>query len=89
MARTNDNQIRAILVSRFMRRFALALVIFLPLVTLARPDACENRCADDKKNCELQCSKKAGKHAAQCKNACTQLTDPCRADCKAREGKRK
>ncbi len=68
---------------------AVALTCLLPGVALARPEDCMNRCEDTQKDCQLKCAKGAGKHAAACRSACSQFVEPCREECKKREGRRK
>ena len=71
------------------RLAALCVSLLLCAPALARPPDCYAQCDNDRKNCEVQCAKKAGHHATTCKSACAQVTDPCRDACKKREERRK
>lgn len=73
--------------NRFCKVTALLVALVAPTAARAKaPESCQGKCEAAYSSCLETCSLKAGKHAAQCKPACTQISDPCKAQCKKQEG---
>jgi hypothetical protein len=75
--------------NRIFRASALLATLLAASSAPAKPaEGCQVQCEASFSSCLEICTRKAGKHAAQCKPSCTQMADPCRAECKKENRKK-